>query len=358
MRILAVDDDRAILELLREALEVSGYDDVTTASSGEAAVDVIANTESPFDCFLVDIQMPGMDGVELCSHIRTLPEYHRKPIVMVTAMSQKTYIDRAFSAGATDYITKPFDFLEVGTRLSLAQSQMSTQAQHSEEPAFTQHKAPHVFNVEQSLCEPVELLGIDQVVGFVAFDNYLLQLTRSHLFLSSVFAVKIFGIEDIFTRVSTEEFRSLLKDVAKSITECTDPTGSLTSYRGNGVFLCMNPRGNKTSHSELEANLHQKAGNLKLSMVTTAIDDVQLIVGEQISLGLLSRSGSLTHLRRAIEKVETKSLFLQKMQMSYDSGQLNEKRDEEKQAQKKVGYEALLRESLAEGIGIQDLRQA
>jgi CheY-like chemotaxis protein len=74
MRILAVDDDKAILELLTEALEVSDYCDVVTAHSGKAAVDALAQTETPFDCFLLDIQMPGMDGVELCQHIREIPQ--------------------------------------------------------------------------------------------------------------------------------------------------------------------------------------------------------------------------------------------------------------------------------------------
>ncbi|MFT5638039.1 MAG: CheY-like chemotaxis protein [Paracoccaceae bacterium] len=351
MRILAVDDDRAILELLIEALAVSGYLDVVTANSGEAAIKAIELTDDPFDCFLLDIQMPGMDGVELCRQIRERPGYRNKPIVMVTAMSQKSYIDRAFTAGATDYITKPFDFLEVGMRLSLAQKQAS-------EMAAPEADTGSAFEPAYSLCEPIEILNLDHVVGYVAFDNYVMQLTRSHLFLSSVYAVKINGVEAINTKSTPTEFRELITNVASVILDNTDTVGSLLTYRGNGVFLCMTHKSSKQAHLELENTLQEKACDLPLPYAPDApLPELQLIVGEQISLSVLFRSGSLAHLRRAIENVETKALFLKDMETVLDKGNAAEERAMQIHAQKKVGYEAFLRESLSEGISLQEMRQ-
>ncbi|MDB5661059.1 MAG: srrA, partial [Cypionkella sp.] len=63
MRILAVDDDPCILELMPLLVAISGFPDVTTAPSGQRALDALANSDDSFDCLLLDINMPGMDGV-------------------------------------------------------------------------------------------------------------------------------------------------------------------------------------------------------------------------------------------------------------------------------------------------------
>jgi CheY-like chemotaxis protein len=113
MKILSVDDDWMILELLELAMSVSGQHELTTVTSGEKAIQLLEQGEQRFDCFLLDIQMPHIYGVELCRVIREMPMYKRTPILMATAMSQKVYIDRALAAGASDYVTKPFDFEEL-----------------------------------------------------------------------------------------------------------------------------------------------------------------------------------------------------------------------------------------------------
>jgi len=124
MKILAVDDDSIILGLLTEVLESAEYGEVQTSASAERALETIAEAQVPFDCFLLDIQMSGMDGIGLCAKIREIPQYARTPILMLTAMSEKSYIDRAFAAGATDYLSKPFDPTEIIVRLGLAEQLM------------------------------------------------------------------------------------------------------------------------------------------------------------------------------------------------------------------------------------------
>ena len=64
--------------------------------------------------------MPELDGIELCKIVRLMPKYQTTPIIMITAMSEKSYIDNAFLAGATDYVTKPFDKMELVTRIKIA----------------------------------------------------------------------------------------------------------------------------------------------------------------------------------------------------------------------------------------------
>ena len=128
MRVLAVDDDQSILALLQTALSALGQFEVSIADSGEEALRQIERAEKPFDCFLLDIQMPNMNGIELCRAIRARRAHHKTPILMLTAMSERKYIDESFVAGATDYVTKPFDFFELRSRLSAVAAQRASEA--------------------------------------------------------------------------------------------------------------------------------------------------------------------------------------------------------------------------------------
>lgn len=122
MKILAVDDEHSILELLPMLAARVGFPDMTTAASGPLALEAIVAAETPFDCLVLDINMPGMDGIELCGQVRALPAYRDTPIIMLTAMTDLDHLGRAFRAGASDYATKPFDIVEFGNRLQIARA--------------------------------------------------------------------------------------------------------------------------------------------------------------------------------------------------------------------------------------------
>lgn len=103
-KVLVVDDEEPILELLKYNLEKGGYD-VKTASDGAKAVE-IARKFIP-DLVLLDIMMPKMDGVETCRLIREIPEMQKSYVVFLTARSEEYSEVAAFDVGADDYITKP-----------------------------------------------------------------------------------------------------------------------------------------------------------------------------------------------------------------------------------------------------------
>ena len=92
MKILAVDDDELIREILFATLEAHGYTDVTLADCGEDALRKIQAAEIPFEGFMFDIQMPGMDGTELCQHVRQMEQYRSSPVIMITAMNDLSLI--------------------------------------------------------------------------------------------------------------------------------------------------------------------------------------------------------------------------------------------------------------------------
>jgi|SRR5690606_6346780 len=103
-RVLVVDDEEPILELLKYNLEKGGYE-VRVASDGMKAVE-IAKKFTP-DLVLLDIMMPKMDGVETCRQLRDLPELQKTFIIFLTARSEEYSEVAAFDVGADDYITKP-----------------------------------------------------------------------------------------------------------------------------------------------------------------------------------------------------------------------------------------------------------
>lgn len=111
---MLVDDERAIVESLRYALEKEGYE-VLEASEGGAALD-LARTRSP-DLVLLDIMLPGMSGFEVC---RILRQESSVPILMLTARADEPDRIVGLDLGADDYITKPFSLREVLARVRAA----------------------------------------------------------------------------------------------------------------------------------------------------------------------------------------------------------------------------------------------
>ena len=105
INILVVEDDEDILELVRYNLSREGYQ-VATAISGE---DALKHARSkPFDLYLLDLLLPGFDGLELCKILKGDSRTAHVPIIMVTAKGEEADIVTGLELGADDYITKPF----------------------------------------------------------------------------------------------------------------------------------------------------------------------------------------------------------------------------------------------------------
>ncbi len=115
VRVLVVDDDPVILDLLRINFEIEGFD-VLSATDGEEGL-AKARAEAP-DVVLCDIMMPRLDGIELVTTLRDDPRTAHLPVVLLSAKAQKVEVDRGLAAGADDYVTKPFDPLELLDRVN------------------------------------------------------------------------------------------------------------------------------------------------------------------------------------------------------------------------------------------------
>lgn len=114
-KVLVVDDEEAILELLKYNLEKQGYE-VKTAIDGIKGVEIAKNFHP--DLILLDIMMPKQDGVETCRQLREIPELAGTFIIFLTARSEEYSEVAAFDVGADDYITKPIKPRALMSRIS------------------------------------------------------------------------------------------------------------------------------------------------------------------------------------------------------------------------------------------------
>ena len=125
MKILVVDDTNYMRTTFKDALNKAGYEDILTVDSGEKALEVLGISDGKVEsasldvgCILMDIVMPGMDGIEACRKIKSVSSYEMTFVIMVTGSDDINQLKLAFDAGATDYIRKPVHETELLSRVN------------------------------------------------------------------------------------------------------------------------------------------------------------------------------------------------------------------------------------------------
>jgi two-component system response regulator MprA len=115
VKILVVDDERAVRESLRRALELEGYE-IELAADGQEALQLLeTNGDAQPDAVILDVLMPGVDGLEVCRRLRR--SGNRVPVLMLTARDEIENRVAGLDAGADDYVTKPFALEELVARV-------------------------------------------------------------------------------------------------------------------------------------------------------------------------------------------------------------------------------------------------
>ncbi len=310
-RVLVVDDEPSILELLKMALPTLDNYDVSIASSAAKALKTLEDQIPQFDCFLLDIQMPETNGIQLLEQIREIPEYADTPAIMLTAMSDRKYVDEAFLVGATDYVTKPFDMLELRSRMKAAYrlSQERQKVRKSIE-ITTQLKNELAYNQDFSFDDPVSIEGIDRFLRHAEFDNYIKQLSRGRLFKSHATALKLQDAEFFFDTKSCGDFKHVLKDIAVALSKTTKKSGSMLCYRGKGVFLAVTHGNGDPVDTLDEESLNQ----LVETMIAQRMSEcwANVLIGDKVPMRSLSKAGAFAALNTAIESVNAKDAELQR----------------------------------------------
>ena len=115
-RILLVDDDQNILEVVGRRLESWGYE-VLTAEGGEEGLKLVA--EQPPDLILLDIMMPKLKGRDVCAMLKANPKTRDIPVIFLTALGMADHVKAGMDLGADDYVTKPYDAEDLKDRIKV-----------------------------------------------------------------------------------------------------------------------------------------------------------------------------------------------------------------------------------------------
>jgi DNA-binding response OmpR family regulator len=239
MKLLAVDDNPQILEVLPTIFKQAKLPPITLANSGANALALLEDPDQHFDVLLLDIKMPQMDGIELCKRVREMPRYRATPILMLTSVTDGVHIERAFTAGANDYITKPFDVKDIVMRVRVAQRMANkTPKVLTLDPAMAETGRAEGLH-PMRLADPVRIANKDQLILPFSLGNYLSQLSRRRLDGCNIFAVHMSEVGMLYASAKTHEFAQAISQVSEAITGVVQCPSLLMAYQGDGTFLCI-----------------------------------------------------------------------------------------------------------------------
>jgi len=273
MRILVIDDSEDSRDITEGALLSAGYEDIAMAASGWEALKFLdvggaAEREAPVDVVLLDIMMPEMDGVEVCARIRNDARYADLPIIMVTALSDMDSLANAFVAGATDYVTKPVNRIELVARVRAA---LRLKAE-----------------LDRRLARERELLGflsswgdrrgeiwVDEATGLLAGEVGEAYLIGSRSAVSegvSVIALMLDGADACRNGASAERASALMQ-VARAVRRLTANIGVIAAAYKNGTIILIAPEFSAEQARELAQRLQATVQKLRLANPESAASD-------------------------------------------------------------------------------------
>ena len=180
MKILVVDDERAVRESLRRALELEGYE-IELVEDGKAALSVLQEEEpqSQPDAVILDVLMPGVDGLEVCRRLRK--GGNRVPVLMLTARDEVENRVAGLDAGADDYLTKPFALEELVARVR-ALLRRATDGDSGEVLTFADLELDVGTREVRRARRPIELTRTEFALLELLMRNPRQVLTRSIIF--------------------------------------------------------------------------------------------------------------------------------------------------------------------------------
>jgi len=185
-KILLVDDERDIINLLEKVLRQEGFQNILKATSGESAIE-ICRTEKP-DAIVLDIMLPGIDGIEVCQKIR---EFSICPILFLSSKSDDVDKILGLSCGGDDYVTKPFSPKEVAFRIKAQLRRKQFEQNH------TQFKTVIEVNGLQIDTDSQRVYKADKEISLTAREYQLLEYMARNV-------GKIIGKERLYEQVCGE----------------------------------------------------------------------------------------------------------------------------------------------------------
>jgi DNA-binding response OmpR family regulator len=191
--ILIVEDDTAIAELQRDYMQLNDFE-VSIVHNGQACVELL--TDRSFDLILLDIMLPGIDGFEVLSHIRTTSDI---PVLLISARAEDIYKVKGLGLGADDYMTKPFSAAELVARVKAHINKYERLTERFAAQQFLDNQVP----VKRSILQVRGLtLDVDARLVYVNGQEVALANKEYDLLLFLVQnGNRVFSKEELFERI-------------------------------------------------------------------------------------------------------------------------------------------------------------
>ena len=312
MRILIVEDSEDSRDLTEGMLLSGGFDDIVTAASGWDALKVLdigCNTDAPpsVDMVLLDIVMPGMDGVKACARIRNDQRYADLPIIMVTSLDDMGSLNNAFAAGATDYVAKPVNRVELIARVRAA-SRLKAELDRRQE------RERELLGFLSSWGNRRASLWIDEATGLFVGEVAEAYLTSATGYESneamSILALTIDRIEGYRTAHGDTAANGVLAQVARAVRRLAANIGIVAASYRNGMIILVAPEFGAKSARELGEMLHSTVSKLRLP-------NSESVVSDHVTASVAAVTGKV---KGSIERVHLLTQAIAKVQDAAGAG--------------------------------------
>lgn len=217
--ILVVEDDASLREWINFELTFDGYQ-ISQAADGLSAINLV-ETKPDLDLILLDVQLPGMDGFQICNHIQQIPSMAAVPVIFLTARTSLDDKLSGFAAGAVDYLTKPFKMAELKARIQalLRAKERQRSIGRQQEHALRDKEMAEAAMIQKALmaCSPNGVSGVEvfadckpaRAVGGDLYDVYMRPDDRL-----SVVEADVSG-KGMAAAMVTSEVRTVLREVGR-----------------------------------------------------------------------------------------------------------------------------------------------
>jgi PleD family two-component response regulator len=276
MRILIVDDSPDSRDIVEAALISGGYQDIVMAVSGWEAfklLDIGKGEDGPppvTDIILLDIMMPEIDGIETCARIRNDARYADTPIIMVTSLDDMESLSNAFVAGASDYVTKPVNRIELIARVRSALKLKAELDRRQARERELLHFLSHWGDKHASA-------WIDEATGLLAgeiAEAYLTAVTERHPDrIISIVAIAIDRLDHIRASQGEAAARSITAQVAQAIGGEVASIGVVAGAYRNGLVAVIAPEFGSASAASLAETLRGCIARLAIRTGETVAAD-------------------------------------------------------------------------------------
>ena len=293
MKILVVDDDIIASDLLKSCLTEAGLSDLTFASSAKVAEDYLVDPKNQFECILLDISMPEKDGITLCREIRQEERYLTTPIIMITGLKDAGSIEQAFAKGATDYITKPYQFSDVVTRIGIAHRAVAERraALNSLEILRTgerSYKLHGIGNLRRSafVDQNVWKVGVD-VEGLSHLDvleNFITKMVQAEGCEVDVIGISVQNLDSDHMSMNKMKLDSTITRLVECINSYSKGYKVFISYIGNGTFVAASDQVRYSSSEVIERGILSEMRRFDQLIPHSVLEYPDIAVGQPIQI--------------------------------------------------------------------------